>query len=68
MEKLFVMLPKVSSEALFVASLIDKLIRLRLDMANITRKIISDFNLFLVTYANAFLIIVPPPIQPYRLA
>ena len=68
MEKLFVILPKVSSEALFVASLIDKLIRLRLDMANITRKIISDFNLFLVTYAKAFLSIVPPPIQPYRLA
>lgn len=60
-EKLFVILPKVSSEALFVASLIDKLIRLRVDIDKITNNIMTDFKLFLVTYAKAFFIIITPP-------
>ena len=60
-EKLFVIFPKVSFEALFVASLIDKLIRQSVDIAVITNNIIIDFRLFLVTYANAFFIIIVPP-------
>ena len=60
-EKLFVTLPKASSEALLVASLIDKLIRLSVDMDKITNSIITDFKLFLVTYATAFFIITTPP-------
>ena len=60
-EKLFVIFLKVSSEALLVASLIAKLIRLSVDIAIITNNIIIDFKLFLVTYAKAFFIINIPP-------
>ena len=61
MEKLFVIFPKVSLDALSVASFMDKLIRLSVDMAKITNRIINDFKLFLVTYAKAFLINAIPP-------
>jgi len=46
---LFVILSNVSFEALSVASLIDKLIRLKVDIDKITNIIINDFKLFLVT-------------------
>jgi len=45
-------------EALSVASLIDKLIKLNADIVKITSKITSDFKLFLVTYAKAFFNII----------
>ena len=48
-EKLFVILANVSFEALSVASLRDKLIKLKIDIDKITNIIINDFKLFLVT-------------------
>ena len=48
-EKLFVIFPKVFSDALSVASFIDKLIKLNDDINIITIKIMIDLRLFLVT-------------------
>ena len=60
--KLLVIEPNDVLDALFVASLIDSPTRQRLDIIRTTRNRMIDFTLFRVTYLNAFLNILFPPL------